>query len=96
MVKADELIKLQKEREDKKKETFEKIFVHIEKKIVTASASDYYYTWYQIPEFLVGLPMYSVSECQVYIQKKLKSNGFNTEFFEPNLIYIKWFPKEKK
>jgi hypothetical protein len=96
MVKASELIKNQKEREEKKKNTFDKIYIHIEKKIVTASASDYYYTWYQIPEFLVGLPLYSVDECQIYVQQKLKNNGFDTEFFEPNLIYIKWFPKEKK
>jgi hypothetical protein len=96
MVKAEELIKQQKEREDRKKSTFEKIYIHIEKKIVTASAGDFYYAWYQIPEFLVGLPMYSVDECQKYIQKKLVSNGFDTEFYEPNLIYIKWFPKEKK
>ncbi len=95
MVKADELIKQQKEREERKKDTFDKIYVHIEKKIITASAGDYYYTWYQIPEFLVGLPMYSVDECQKYIQKKLQTNGFETEFFEPNLIHIKWYPKKK-
>ncbi len=94
MVKADDLIKQQKEREERKKATFDKIYVHIEKKIVTASAGDYYYTWYQIPEFLVGLPMYSVDECQQYIQKKLKSNGFDTDFFPPNIIHIKWFPKK--
>jgi hypothetical protein len=96
MVKALELIKQQKEKEDRKKETYEKIYIHIEKKIITASTGNYYYTWYQIPEFLIGLPMYSVEDCQKYIQKKLHSNGFDTELFESNLIYIKWFPKEKK
>jgi hypothetical protein len=96
MVKANELINSQKERDEKKKITFEKIFVHVEKKIITASSGNYYYTWYQIPEFLIGLPMYSIIECQEYIEKKLKSNGFDTEFYEPNLIHIKWFPKEKK
>ena len=30
------------------------------------------------------------------IEKKLKSNGFKTEIYEPNIIYIKWFPKQKK
>ena len=95
MVKANELIKQQKEREERKKITFEKIYSVIEKKIVLASAGDYYYTWYQIPEFLVGLPMYSVDECQKYIQEKLKTNGFDTEFFLPNILLIKWFDKTK-
>jgi hypothetical protein len=95
MVKANELIKQQREREERKKITFEKIYSVIEKKIVLASTGDYYYTWYQIPEFLVGLPMYSVNECQKYIQEKLKANGFDTEFFLPNILLIKWFDKTK-
>jgi hypothetical protein len=93
MVKAEELIKQQKEREERKKLTFDKIYSHIEKKIVLASAGDYYYTWYQIPEFLVGLPMYSLTECQKYVEKKLKNNGFETEFFQPNILLVKWFAK---
>lgn len=95
MVKAEKLIKEQKEREDKKKETFEKILVIIEKKIILASAANYYYTWYTIPEFIVGLPLYSIIECKDYIEKKIKNNGFESEFFEPNILFIKWFPKER-
>jgi hypothetical protein len=95
MVKANELIKQQKEREERKKLTFDKIYSVIEKKIILASTGDYYYTWYQIPEFLVGLPMYSIGECQKYIQGKLKANGFDTEFFLPNILFIKWFEKTK-
>ena len=95
MVKADKLIKEQKEREDKKEETFEKILTKIEKKIILASAVNYYYTWYTIPEFIIGLPLYSIIECKNYIEKKLKKNGFESEFFEPNYLFIKWFPKEE-
>jgi hypothetical protein len=91
MVKAVELIKEQKEREERKKKTFDKIYSFIENKIILASGSDYYHTWYQIPEFLVGLPTYSIDECQKYIQTKLKKDGFQTEFFDPNIILIKWF-----
>jgi len=95
MVKANELIKQQKEREERKKITFEKIYKVVEKKIILASTGDYYYTWYQIPEFLVGLPMYSIDECHQYIQVKLKANGFDIEFFSPNILLIKWFDKTK-
>jgi hypothetical protein len=94
MVKADKLIKEQKERDDRKKVTFDKVFLKIEKKIVLASAANYYYTWYSIPEFIVGLPMYSLKECKEYIENKLKNDGFETEFFEPNILLVKWFPKE--
>jgi hypothetical protein len=95
MVKADELIKQQKEREDRKYITFEKIYEHVEKKICSASSSNNYYTWFQVPEMLIGLPLYSREECQKYIIHKLGKNGFNTEFFEPNILLIKWFPNQK-
>jgi hypothetical protein len=93
MVKAQDLINKQKEREKRKCITYDKIYNLIDKKINIASNCDYYYTWYQIPEFLVGLPIYSINECQSYIQDKLKKNGFDTVFYEPNLLLIKWFSK---
>ena len=67
----------------------------IEKKIILASAANYYYCWYSIPEFIIGLPMYSLIECKEYIENKLKKNGFKIEFFEPNIILVTWFGEEK-
>lgn len=93
MIKAEDLIKEQRERENRKYITYDKIYKLVEKKIYIASKSDNYYTWYQIPNFLVGLPMYELKECNSYIQSKLKKNGFNTDFYEPNFLLIQWFSK---
>lgn len=95
MVKADKLIKEQEERDERKKITFNKVFLKIEKKIILASAANYYYCWYSIPEFIIGLPMYSLKGCKEYIENELKKNKFKTEFFEPNIIFVNWFPEEK-
>jgi hypothetical protein len=92
MVKAQELINVQKEREKKKFITFEKVFSNIEKKIVKASASNFYYIWYEIPQYIIGFPLYSYVECIEYIIEKLKKNGFKIEKFEPNILLISWFP----
>jgi len=93
MVKANELIKTQQERDNRKYITYEKIYNIVEKKINYASSGDNYYIWYQIPEFLIGLPLYSLKDCNVYIQSKLQKNGFDIDFYEPNILLIKWFPK---
>ncbi len=90
MVKADEIIKQQKIRENRKKITFDKIYSHIEKKLCLASNTNNSFIWYQIPEFLVGLPTYKFSDCNEYIQKKLKNDGFTTVFYEPNILLVKW------
>jgi hypothetical protein len=90
MVKAGDLIKAQKERDDKKYKTFKKIFIQIEKKIVLASSSNYYYIWYQIPIFLIGSPMYKIDECKNFIIKNLKDNDFKIDEHEGHLLYIYW------
>ena len=48
MVKANDLINEQQKREKIKIETFKKVFENIEKKIVLASAGNFYYVWYKI------------------------------------------------
>ena len=95
MLNADELIKEQKSREDRKYITFEKIYKMVEVKIRNASICNNYYTWYQVPEFLVGLPAYSYHECNTYIHDKLKKSNFETDFYPPNILLIKWYPKNK-
>ena len=92
MVKAEDLIKQQKEREDKKKEIFKKILEKIEKKIVLASNSNFYECKYEIPEFLMGMPIYSVDDCKKYIKQKLKKNGFKVDNLINNIILISWYP----
>lgn len=90
MIKANDLIKKQKEVEDRKNKTYDKIYNFVEKKISRASSGNFYHTWYEIPEFVVGLPTYSLPYCRKYIQDKLTKNGFKTEFFMPNILLIKW------
>jgi hypothetical protein len=90
MIKAKDLLKEQKARESRKIVTFEKIYIILEKKILYASQGDIYHIWYEIPNFILGLPLYSVKDCKDYLEKKLKDNGFNTTFLEPNILIIKW------
>ena len=92
MVKAEDLIKLQKDRENIKYITFKKVYKNVEKKIQLASNSNFYYVWYEIPEFIIGSPLYKLNECKQYVINKVKKNGFEVEEIN-NLILIKWFPK---
>ena len=93
MVKAYELIKEQQKREQIKIETFKKIYQNVEKKIILASASNYYYVWFEVPEFIFGYPAYKMNESIEYIKDKLIDNQFEIETYLPNILLIKWFPK---
>ena len=92
MVKAQDLINSQKEREKIKYKTFSKIYNNIEKKIIKASERNLYSTYYQIPQILIGFPTYSIKDCYEYIDNKLKTNGFKTEEYFNNIILISWNP----
>lgn len=90
MIKAADLFKEQKQKEEKKKEIFKNIYSKIEKKIVLTSKNNFYQCWYEVPAFLVGLPLYKVKDCIEYIITTLKTNGFKVDLYEPNLLYINW------
>ncbi len=92
MVKANDLINEQQKREKIKIETFKKVFENIEKKIVLASAGNFYYVWYEIPEFILGLPTYNLKDCIKYVKKRLEENQFEVLEYDPNILLIKWFP----
>ena len=92
MINAKELIKRQEDKENKKFITFEKIYDNIEKKIIKASDTNLYYTYYQIPQILIGFPQYSIKECYSYIDNKLTNNGFKTQEYVDNTILVSWFP----
>jgi len=92
MVKAEDLIKIQKDRENIKYITFKKVYKNLEKKIQLASNSNFYYVWYEIPEFIIGCPLYKLEECKDYVIKKIKNDGFEVEEIS-NYILVKWFPK---
>lgn len=93
MVKAQDLISAQKEREKIKYKTFTQVYKKIEKKISIASASNYYYIYYTIPEFIIGLPLYNCKECITVVSKQLSENGFEITLYDPNILLISWFPK---
>lgn len=40
--------------------------------------------------------MYNSRECEKYVTQVLKENGFSVDFYEPNILFISWFPENIK
>jgi hypothetical protein len=95
MVRAKDLLKIQKEREKKKIKLYKKVHLKVEKKIVLSSNTNYYECWYSVPEFIMGMPLYKLSYCIKYIVNRLEKDGFKVQVFEPNLLYISWKEEEE-
>jgi len=90
MVKASDLIKEQNKRNELKKKTYKKIYRKVEKKILMASSVNAYYCSYEIPNFILGLPLYSPEDCIKYLKEKLKKDGFKVKDYSQNIIIISW------
>ena len=54
------------------------------------------YCFYQIPEFVIGIPLYDITELRNYVINSLKTNGFEILYIEPNWLFIYWNVKGAK
>ena len=48
------------------------------------------FVWYLVPEIMIGVSRYDVSECTGYIIRKLRENDMVVRYTHPNLIFISW------
>jgi len=71
----DELYNSAKRKELKKYETFDKILLRCHTRIKLYAENRKTECLYQIPQFIIGVPLYNVSELQEYIVRALKNNG---------------------
>jgi hypothetical protein len=90
MVKAEDLIKEQEEKYELRKICYKKVYKRIETKILQVNNVNESQCWYEIPEFILGIPLYSFENCKDYIIKKLTKNGFKSEMLNNNIIFIDW------
>jgi hypothetical protein len=91
----DELYNSAKRKELKKYETFDKILLRCHTRIKLYAENRKTECLYQIPQFIIGVPLYNVSELQEYIVRALKNNGLLVKEYTHNWIFISW-NKEKK
>lgn len=91
----DDINQYQKEKIKKQIKIYEKILGNCNRRVREYVMKDQRYTFYTIPEYMPGFPLYDITKCSYFLIKKLKENGFETKFIPPKTIYIHWsFPKK--
>ena len=82
----------------KKKElrnnVFSKILSKCHTKIKEAAKQELYLCYYEVPRYVVGLPLYNLDDCINYMNTQLKENGFVVEQLYHRYLVISWFPKQ--
>lgn len=91
-----ELYSIKKKKDLYCNNTFNIILEKCHKKIKTIAESGGMNTFYEIPFFILGLPLYDLNNCINYIVKSLKNNGLLVYVLTKpnNIIYISWNPND--
>jgi len=88
----DDLFKQKKITQDHKIKIYERVLARVHSKIKATSRmrnSDKF-TFFLLPEFILGVPRYDMAECTSYVMEKLIDNGFMLKYTHPNLLFISW------
>jgi hypothetical protein len=93
-INAFELQKKQYNKELSRIKIYEKILEKCYYKIKSSSNNENTYCFYVIPEYILGVPIFNLTNCVIYLIKKLRENGFICKYCHPLNLYISWYSDE--
>jgi hypothetical protein len=84
------LYRHQERRNDQKRVLYETIMHKVHHRIETVAARSETQCFFQVPEFIMGMPLYDSFHCSGYIIQRLKSEGFLVQYAHPNTLHVNW------
>ena len=84
------------ERNLKRYEKFDGILQKIHNRIKYNAGKEKTYCFFQIPEFIIGTPLYNINDLKLYLIESLKKDGFQLMYIKPNWLFIAWELHAKK
>ena len=80
----------------KRLELYNSILERVHHRIKYNAEMEKTFCFYNIPEFIIGTPLYDIRELKNFIITALKKNGFMLLHIEPNWLFISWNASEIK
>ena len=84
------------EKNMKRYEKFDGVLKKIHNRIKYNARLEKTYCFFQIPEFIIGVPLYNIEDLKRYLIELLKKDGFQLIYIDPNWLFITWELKGKK
>ena len=75
---------------------FDDILVRIHNRIKYHSQNKWFYCTFNIPEFIIGKPLYKSEDLRKYLIDSLKRDKFDVMYVHPNFLFISWENKKSK
>ena len=90
MINIYSLYRIHNEKATNRINIYQKILNKIHSKIKLMSQYDKTETYYVIPEYQFGVPLYNQVACICFAIIKLRKNGFQISYTHPNFLWISW------
>jgi len=87
---VSEIQKTQREKEKRRMEIYERILTRCFEKIKASASHEDSFCFFEMPEYIPGIPLYNMTECLMFILNTLKDKGFSARYVDPFMIYITW------
>mgnify|MGYP003332927085 FL=1 len=96
MLTVDEIHKIEKNRNEIRKEIYKKIYESFTKKIKNAVQLNQKNVLLKVPSFLIGYPAYDVNKASTYLIRQLNLGGFTVTCLSDTDLHVSWIKKKKK
>lgn len=90
MIPAPQLYQQHLKRQQSRIATYNKVLQRIEKRIIHASNMDQFQIQYNIPEMMMGEPLYKPESCLLYLYMKMSRLGYEVTVQLPRTIAVTW------
>jgi len=70
--------------------SFDAVLERCHMKVRNASKNELYRIYFDVPDFLLGYPIYKLNDCIMYIFNHLSQDGFVVKYLFPKTLYISW------
>ena len=79
-------------KQERRLRIYGKIYNRVIKKIKSVSnrGENIFSTYYVVPEYEFGCPIYNQTTCTAYIIIRLRKIGFDVRYTHPNFLFISW------
>ena len=59
-----------------------------------ANALDQMRIMFEVPDFILGVPLYDIQRCMAYMIHQLRTHGFVVTYYFPRILYVSWDPRD--
>lgn len=84
------------EKNIKRYQKFDDILKRLHNRIKYHARNEKTFCFFQIPEFIIGVPLYNINDLKEYLIQSLQKDGFEYMYIEPNWLFVTWELKNNK